>query len=53
MGLQDHLPTNVMRWKLAWFRHIMHHGSLAKIIFQGTLEVGNAIISKENAGWTM
>ena len=35
-------PTQITRWKLAWFWHVMHCDSLSKTILQGTLEGGHS-----------
>ena len=34
-----HLAT-VEGWKFSWFKHVVHHDSLSKIIFEGTMEGG-------------
>ena len=38
VGIQELLLATVMRQKLAWFEHVMHHNSLSKTILQGTFE---------------
>ena len=40
------------RRKLAWFGHVTRHDSLSRTILQGTFEVGDTVVGRENAGWT-
>ena len=53
VGPQEPLLATVKRRKLAWFGHVTHHDSLSTTIFQGTLKVGDAVVSRGNTGWTI
>ena len=52
VGPQEPLLATVKRRKLAWIGHVTSHNSLSKTILLGTLEVGSAVVSTGNAGWT-
>ena len=52
VGPQEHLLATVKRRKFAWFGHVTRHDSLSKSTLQGTLEVGDAVVGRGNAGWT-
>ena len=43
VGLQEPLLATVKRWKLAWFGHVT----------RPPLRVGNAVVGRGNAGWTI
>ena len=52
-GPTKSLLAIVKRWKLTWFGHVMHHGSLSNSIPRGILEVGwRAVACRGNARWT-
>ena len=46
------LLATVERRKLAWFGHFTRHDSLSKPSFRAPWKVGDAVISRRNAGWT-
>ena len=52
VGPHKPLLATVKRRKLAWIGHVTSHNSLSKTILLGTLEVGSAVVSTGNAGWT-
>ena len=53
MGPQELLLATVKRQKLAWFGHIAQHNSLFKPSFRAPWSVGDAVVGRGNAGWTI
>ena len=52
VGPQGPLLAIVKKRKLAWFRNVTRHDSVSKTILNGTWRVGDAVVSRGNAGWT-
>ena len=52
VGSQESLLVTVRRMKLAWFGHLTRHDSLSKPFFRESWRVSDAVVGRENAGWT-